>query len=409
VPSNLLELGRIVSRAFDEEAKGMPRPRNDGTPAAPANRRKLTDRFVRSITPEIGRVVHWWDSAAPGLFVATHETGRQSWRVGYRVDGRPVGLKIGDARSIPLADARKLAARVAFQVAEGRDPGRERRAERAADTFAALAERYVREWASKRNKSWRQADAIIKRSLLPRWGRLKARAITRADVRALLGRIEAPAAANATLATASAVFSFAVRMEIVDHNPCLGVERNPARSRERTLSDDEIRLLWDDLDVPFRLVLLSGARPGEIFSLRAEDVVDGVWTQPGAPTGSWPGTKNARTHLVQLSEMAAALVDEHLARRLNRRGCEDRLKKLWRRRAIEMVRPHDLRRTFGTLVTRLGFPSKRDGSTAQPRRQQRRIDLRSTPLFARGRGDLRRGRAPRHRDRRRDNRDRKRH
>ena len=333
----------------------MPRPRNDGTPAAPANRKKLTDRFVRSITPEIRRVVHWWDTAAPGLFVAVHETGRQSWRVGYRINGRPVGLKIGDARSISLADARKIAARIALEVAVGKNPVAERRAERASDTFAALAERYVREWASKRNKSWRQSDAIIKRSLLPRWGKLKARAITRADVRALLGRIEAPAAANATLATASAIFSFAVRMEIVDHNPCLGIERNPARSRERFLSDDEIKLLWDDLDVPFKIVLLTGARPGEIFSMRAEDVVANEWTQPGAPVGTWPGTKNARTHVAQLAEAASALVAEHLARPLNRRGCEDRLKKLWRRRRIEMVRPHDLRRTHATLAARLGF------------------------------------------------------
>jgi integrase len=333
----------------------MPRPRNDGTPAAPANRKKLTDRFIKSIRPEIGRVVHVWDTAAPGLFVATHETGRQSWRVGYRVDGRPVGFKLGDVRSISLADARRFASRVALQVAEGRDPAAERRSERVSGTFAELAERYVREWGSRRNKSWRQADGIVRRSLLPRWGKLKARAITRADVRALLGRIEAPAAANATLATASAIFSFAVRQEIVDHNPCLGVERNPARSRERTLSDDEIKLLWDDLDVPFRLVLLTGARPGEIFSLRAEDVRDGTWTQPGSPVGTWPGVKNSRTHIVQLSEVAAGLVAEHLARRLNRRGCEDRLKKLWRRRGIEPVKPHDLRRTHATLAARLGF------------------------------------------------------
>jgi integrase len=315
----------------------------------------LTDRFIKGITPEIGRVVHWWDSAAPGLFVATHETGRQSWRVGYRVDGRPVGLKIGDARSISLADARRIAARIALEVAVGKNPVAERRAERASDTFAALTTRYFAEWAKKRNRSWRQPAAIAERVLLPRWGRLKARAITRADVRALLGRIEAPAAANAALAAASAIFSFAVRMEVVDHNPCAGIERNRGRSRSRTLSDNEIASLWDDIDVAFKLVLLCGQRPGEVFALRREDVVDGVWTQPGAPTGDWPGVKNSRTHLVQLSEAAAVLVDEHLARPLNRRGCEDRLKRLWQRREIEKIRPHDLRRTFATIAARLGF------------------------------------------------------
>ena len=92
-------------------------PINHPDTAARANRRKLTDRFVRSITPEIGRVVHWWDTAAPGLFVATHGSGRQSWRVGYRVDGRPVGFKLSDVRSITLADA---VARHVIGVVEGR-------------------------------------------------------------------------------------------------------------------------------------------------------------------------------------------------------------------------------------------------------------------------------------------------
>ena len=114
-------------------------------------------------------------------------------------------------------------------------------------------------------------------------------------------------------------------------------------------------MLWDDLDVPFKLILLTGARPGEVFALRAADVRDNVWTQPGSPDGTWPGTKNARTHLVQLSEMALGLVETYLARPVLRRGCEDRLKKLWRRRGIEMVRPHDLRRTFATIVAGLGF------------------------------------------------------
>ena len=80
------------------------------------------------------------------------------------------------------------------------------------------------------------------------------------------------------------------------HNPCLGIERNPARSRDRFLSDDEIKLLWGDLDVPFRLILLTGARPGEIFSMRAEDVRDGTWTQPGAPDGTGRGEELADAH-----------------------------------------------------------------------------------------------------------------
>ena len=80
------------------------------------------------------------------------------------------------------------------------------------------------------------------RHLLPRWGKLKANAITRADVRAMMVRIDAPILANQTLAAASAVFTWAVRQEILTVNPCHGVDRNPTTDRERVLSDAEIKV-----------------------------------------------------------------------------------------------------------------------------------------------------------------------
>jgi Arm DNA-binding domain len=222
----------------------MPRPRRDGRPARPTNKRKLSDRYVRSIIPDLNRVVITWDAKQPGLCVAAHPSGKMMWRAVYRRSARPVWLTIGDARSISLAHARKLAAGVALEVALGKDPAAERRAERAAGTFAELADRYVKEWSSKRNKSWRQADATVRRVLLPRWGKLRAKAITRADVRALLGRIALPAAADMALAAASAIFTFGVNMEVVPFNPCSGIARNPRRSRERVLTDREMALLW---------------------------------------------------------------------------------------------------------------------------------------------------------------------
>ena len=50
-----------------------------------------------------------------------------------------------------------------LEVARGKDPAAEKRAERGAGTFADLAQRYVERYAKKRNKSWRQADALVRR------------------------------------------------------------------------------------------------------------------------------------------------------------------------------------------------------------------------------------------------------
>jgi hypothetical protein len=104
-------------------------------------------------------------------------------------NGQPRWYHIGSADAVGLADARKLAARVMFAVAEGKDPVAERRAERDRGTFEELAARYVEEHAERENKSWRQADKLVRAYLLPRWAKLQAAAITRGDVKVMTGSI----------------------------------------------------------------------------------------------------------------------------------------------------------------------------------------------------------------------------
>src|SRR5262249_1531830 len=154
-------------------------------------------------------------------------------------------------------------------------------------------QRYVEEHARKK----RQADTLVTRYLLPRWAKLDIGSIRRADVKAAIAAIAAPILANQVLAAASAVFSWAVRQEIVAANPCFGVERHDAISRERVLSDLEIAAFWPQLSAPLKLILLTGQRPGEVAHLHPMHVVDARWwVMPGLsdPKTSWPGTKNGK-------------------------------------------------------------------------------------------------------------------
>jgi hypothetical protein len=100
-------------------------------------------------------------------------------------------------------------------VAEGGDPHADRLALRGRGSFEQAARRYVEEYASKRNKSFRQADALVARYLLPRWGKLDIGSIRKADVKAAMAAVAAPVPANQVLAAASAVFSWAARQDIV--------------------------------------------------------------------------------------------------------------------------------------------------------------------------------------------------
>ena len=332
----------------------MARPRADGTPARAVNKHKLTDVFVSSRKGG-DRDELIWDLKQPGLALSVRTTGKKSWKVIYRFDGRPRWLHLGDARSIGLADARRMTAKTMLDVAEGKDPISERKAKKDSGSFAELAAEYVKLYARKHNKSWQGTEKLVARYLLPRWGRMKAGAISRADVRAMMVRIEAPITANQVLASASAIFSWAVRQEILSLNPCHGVDRNPTNDRERVLADGEVAQLWPRLDPALKLLLLTGQRPGEVAAMQRDHIVDGFWQMPGKPIGNWPGTKNGRDHRVALSKPALELIEAHLAARSSAQTSSLRLRQLVAELGLERATPHDLRRSALTWITRLKF------------------------------------------------------
>jgi integrase len=353
----------------------MPRPNKDGTPARAARRKRLNERFVQTVRGEAAAFAVW-DIGLRGLCLRVQPTGQRSYKAVYSRGGRARWCHIGDASSVSLADARKVAAEIMLEVVRGKDPAADRRAERNAGTFAELAERYVEQHAKKRNKSWKHADWLVRKYLIPRWGKLRAESVGRADVKATMRSIEAPVLANQVLASASAIFSWGIKEDILSINPCRGVERNKTISRERVLSDAEIPLFWRAFDnaglvqsAALKVLLLCGQRPGEVSSLRLEHLSNGWWVMPGQPEAStdWPGTKNGATHKIWLPSTAQAIIVELNEGKTtgfafdNGRGravgdLSVAMQLLCKQLGVEQkVTPHDLRRTHGTRVAELGF------------------------------------------------------
>jgi integrase len=301
------------------------------------------------------------------LALQIQPSGYRSYKLIYRFHKRPRWYHIGAADAIALADATRLAAELMLRVIKGEDVAAERQAERGAGTFAEIATRYVEERAKKKNKSWQQADALVRRYLLPVWGGLNANTITRADVRTMMGKMsDAPILANQVLACASAVFSWATKQELLANNPCRGVERNVTVSRERVLSDTEVPLFWQAFGkagVPgmaLQVLLLTGQRPGEVTHIRYDQITDGWWTLPGAPDAEkqWPGTKNAQTHRIWLPQSVQEIIaslqigdDFVFGQRL---AMSVTMPKICKQLKASRATPHDLRRTFGSTVTALG-------------------------------------------------------
>jgi integrase len=302
------------------------------------------------------------------LALQIQPSGYRAYKLIYRFHNRPRWYHIASADAIALADARKLAAKLMLEVIQGKDPAAEKRAARGTGTFGEIANRYVQEHAKKRNKSWGQADALVRRYLLPSWGGLSAQSISRSDVRALMGKIDdAPILANQVLASASAIFSWATKQELLTSNPCRGVERNATVSRERVLSDAEVPLFWQAFEkadlagMALKVLLLTGQRPGEVTHMRHDQITDGWWTLPGAPDEKtqWPGTKNGASHRVWLPQPVQDIIaelnigDEFVFGQLL--DLAPTMRSICAQLKVPRATPHDLRRTHGSTITRLGF------------------------------------------------------
>ena len=147
--------------------------------------------------------------------------------------------------------------------------------------------------------------------------------------------------------------------------------RNEVRSRERVLADSEVPRFWsafsevgDSVGAALKAILLTGQRPGEITAWRREHIADNWWEMPGAPvpTLHWPGTKNAQSHRVWIPQAVQELIGDGTTglvfagpRGRVVRGLDVVMRAICSKLGVERATPHDLRRTFSTTVTGLGF------------------------------------------------------
>ena len=338
---------------------------------------KLTDRLLKNLKTE-QTVQEFWDHSFPGSFgVRVRKSGRKTFMFLYRTGGRRRRMKLGIYPALSLADARAQAFKLLGAVQRGEDPAEERRQERRAGTFEELAELYLERHArpNKKPASIKEDTRILNTYLLPAWSRRKFRSITRSDVICLLDNIQfkrqAPVMANRVKALTSTIFNFALRKALVPEtfaNPCTHVEL-PARerSRDRVLSDDEIRALWKDLENRveptasiYRLILLMGQRPGETKAMRWRDLdAEDIWSIPATET------KNKREHKVPLSCQVVDIIeglrpltgDSEFVFASPRGGHIRWLQKMSQRIQKSTgfhFRPHDLRRTCATNLSKLG-------------------------------------------------------
>jgi integrase len=347
-------------------------------PVLPHNQRAI-DALPQ---PAVGRQ-QYRSQSVTGLELEVMATGKRTWRVRYRIEHLGIrkfrAYKIGDARAVKLGQAIDKAREIlaAVQV-EGRDPQRERNG--TDNTFDGLFTDWFENYAKIRRKSWAYDIALYDRHIKARIGATDPADIKRADFAAMLDRVArevAPSQANKVQTLVSAVFGWAVNEGRLETHPGYRLpKRGIEKPRERVLSEAEIRKFWAGLkDGPIgetmvrvlKLALLTGQRRTEIAEASKGELnfVEATWTIAANRT------KNGVTHALPLSPQAlsifkSAVEESHNAfvfpgraagqrEAINPHAVSRAMARLMAVLGVEDAPTvHDLRRTVGTELARLG-------------------------------------------------------
>ena len=181
--------------------------------------KNLTAAFVEKVKPN-GKRTDYFDDSLPGFSLRVSEKGVKTWCVSYRFAGKWTRYTFGTYPIILLAEARQTAKDSLHDAAHDINPAAAKREDRDAPTFRMLAERYRDEYAVKK-RSYKEMARIIDRLLIPHFGSMQAKEITRKEVKALVGEIakRAPIMANRTLDLLRRIFKWGIEEDIVCQFP----------------------------------------------------------------------------------------------------------------------------------------------------------------------------------------------
>lgn len=330
------------------------------------------------------------DDLCTGLYLVVQTTGRKGWQVRYRHGGVHRRMTLGAFPTLSLAAARARAREVMAAASEGRDPAEEVKAAKAPKVAddRDLVRSLIKDFHKRHLSTLKTGDAVkreLDRHVVAAWGDRDVASITRRDVIELLdgiadsGRV---VSANRVRAYLGKFFAWCIQRDILPLSPVAGVKPVAREaSRDRVLSDAEVRWLWQACEAegfPWgpmgQILLLTGQRLSEVARMTDSEIEGSLWRLPAART------KNGRAHSVPLSDAALAVLEavpriksaagyvfttsgetpvsgfhkarEHLARRMAEIAAAERGQPV----PIDHWTFHDLRRTAATGMARIGIP-----------------------------------------------------
>lgn len=287
---------------------------------------KLTQKAIEDLEcPAEKKDVFHFDEEQRGLAVRVTKNAKKgslsgkAYVVQYTLAGQKRRVPIGSCAAISLKAARDAVKAILGDVAKGRDVARERKdAAQRAKTDALTLEELIGQWKQRHLAGRRPGYAAeaprALRNAFSKYLKLPAAHLTSKAVKATLNGVAdegKKATARLVGLYGSACFNWAVNKDLLSDNPFTGIKMEAVASRERVLTDDELRAIWSATEEPgsfnliIRALLLTGQRRNEVSEMTWNELSEdrSTWTIPGGRA------KNGVAHMVPLSPQARAVIE----------------------------------------------------------------------------------------------------
>jgi integrase len=286
----------------------------------------LSDTAIKNAKPS-DKATRLFDGG--GLYLEVAPSGGKWWRLKYRFDGKEKRLSLGVYPDVSLKDARQRRDDARKLLANGTDPGENRKAvkaaksERASNSFEVVA----REWFAKKSPSWAESNASkilarLENDAFPWLGSRPISEITPPELLKVLRRIEdrgAVESAHRVKNYCSQIFRYAIatgRAERDASSDLRGALATPVKQHRAAITEPKaVAELLRAIDgyqgslvtkCALRLAPLLFVRPGELRQAEwAEiDLDKAEWNIPAARM------KMREAHLVPLPMQAVDILRE---------------------------------------------------------------------------------------------------
>lgn len=379
--------------------------------------KRLTQDLVAGLEPRASDYVVWC-KALPGFGCRVRPTGSKSFIAQYRIGGRNAPTRkvtLGSYGKLTVDEARKAAKGVLAGAELGQDEATERAKKRAEMTVSQLCDEYLRDGCELKKASTLATDrSRIDRHIKPLLGRRQIGDVSRADIERFMRDVATgktavdvktkkqgraivtggKGTATRTVRLLGGIFTYAVERGYIATSPRAGVKTYADGKGERFLSLDELERLgaslreaettglpWSFNDeklakhrpvkdenrrevisphaiAAIRLLLLTGARAGEILNLRWSDVdfERGILNLADSKTGAKKVVLGAPA-LAVLAEVPR--VGDYVIAGADPEKPRSDLKRPWARitghAGLEGVRLHDVRHSFASVGAAAGM------------------------------------------------------